>query len=117
MRASSACLRLFLVRSFAAAWPRCQPCWRPHDGESCYHRAEGGGNPPSVSSRSNPPGGSPMALAVFDYRTDVRNLFITPEMRARVIRREPGTAGGGHTHDLGHELFLVLEGQAEFTIA
>jgi len=39
------------------------------------------------------------------------------EMRARIIRREPGTAGGGDTHDLGHEIFLVLEGQAEFTIA
>ncbi len=58
-----------------------------------------------------------MALEVFDYRTDIRNLFITPEMRARIIRREPGTSGGGHTHDLGHELFLVLEGHAEFTIA
>ncbi len=58
-----------------------------------------------------------MPLEVFDYRTDIRNIFIAPEMRARIIRREPGTAGGGHTHDLGHEIFLVLEGQAEFTIA
>jgi len=58
-----------------------------------------------------------MPLEVLDYRTDVRNIFIAPEMRARIIRREPGTAGGGHTHDLGHEIFLVLEGQAEFTIA
>jgi len=58
-----------------------------------------------------------MPLEVFDYRTDIRNIFIAPEMRARIIRREPGTGGGGHTHDLGHEIFLVLEGQAEFTIA
>lgn len=58
-----------------------------------------------------------MPLEVFDSRTDLRNIFIAPEMRARIIRREPGTAGGGHTHDLGHEIFLVLEGQAEFTIA
>jgi quercetin dioxygenase-like cupin family protein len=58
-----------------------------------------------------------MPLEVFDYRTDIRNLFIAPEMRARIIRREPGTGGGGHTHDLGHEIFLVLEGQGEFTIA
>ncbi len=58
-----------------------------------------------------------MPLEVFDYRTDVRNIFIAPEMRARIIRREPGTSGGGHTHDLGHEIFLVLEGRAEFTIA
>lgn len=58
-----------------------------------------------------------MSLEVFDYRRDLRNIFIAPEMRARIIRREPGTAGGGHTHDVGHELFLVLEGRGEFTIA
>jgi quercetin dioxygenase-like cupin family protein len=58
-------------------------------------------------------------MEVFDYRTDIRNIFVTPEMRARFIRRTPGTAsaaGAGHTHDLGHEIFLVLEGQAELTI-
>jgi quercetin dioxygenase-like cupin family protein len=58
-------------------------------------------------------------MEIFDYRTDVRNIFVTPEMRARFIRRTPGTesaAGAGHTHDLGHEIFLVLEGQAELTI-
>lgn len=55
-------------------------------------------------------------MEVFDYRTDVRNVFIAPEMRARIIRREPGTAGDGHTHDLGHEIFLILDGQAEITI-
>jgi quercetin dioxygenase-like cupin family protein len=55
-------------------------------------------------------------MEVFDYRTDVRNLFITPEMRSRIMRMEPGTISAGHTHDLGHEVFLVLEGQAEFTI-
>jgi quercetin dioxygenase-like cupin family protein len=58
-------------------------------------------------------------VEVFDYRKDIRNIFVAPEMRARFIRRTPGTesaAGAGHTHDLGHEIFLVLEGQAELTI-
>lgn len=55
-------------------------------------------------------------MEVIDYRTDIKNFFIAPEMRARIIRREPGTAGDGHTHDLGHEIFLILEGQAEITI-
>jgi quercetin dioxygenase-like cupin family protein len=55
-------------------------------------------------------------MEVFDYRTDVRNLFITPEMRSRIMRMEPGAISPGHTHDLGHEVFLVLEGYAEFTI-
>ena len=57
-----------------------------------------------------------MALEVFDSRTDVRNLFITPEIRSRVMRFQPGDVAHGHTHDLGHEMFVVLTGQAEFTI-
>jgi quercetin dioxygenase-like cupin family protein len=56
-------------------------------------------------------------LEVFDSRTDIRNLFITPEIRSRIMRFEPGQVSEGHTHDLGHELFVVLDGQAEFTIA
>jgi quercetin dioxygenase-like cupin family protein len=58
-----------------------------------------------------------VSLEVFDSRTDIRNLFITPEIRARIMRFEAGQIGHGHTHDLGHEMFLVLEGAAEFTIA
>lgn len=58
-----------------------------------------------------------MALEVFDARTDVRNLFITPEIRSRIMRFQPGEVSQGHTHDLGHEMFVVLDGQAEFTIA
>src|ERR1700730_12011369 len=33
------------------------------------------------------------------------------------MRFEPGQVAHGHTHDLGHEMFLVVSGQAEFTIA
>jgi quercetin dioxygenase-like cupin family protein len=55
-------------------------------------------------------------LEVFDSRTDVRNLFITPEIRSRIMRFQPGEVSHGHTHDLGHEMFVVLDGQAEFTI-
>jgi quercetin dioxygenase-like cupin family protein len=58
-----------------------------------------------------------VSLEVFDSRTDIRNLFITPEIRSRIMRFEAGQVGHGHTHDLGHEMFLVLEGEAEFTIA
>jgi quercetin dioxygenase-like cupin family protein len=58
-----------------------------------------------------------LALEVFDSRIDVRNLFITPEIRSRVMRFQPGEVSHGHTHDVGHEMFVVLEGQAEFTIA
>lgn len=58
-----------------------------------------------------------MALEVFDARTDVRNLFITPEVRSRIMHFRPGEVSQGHTHDLGHEMFVVLDGRAEFTIA
>jgi quercetin dioxygenase-like cupin family protein len=58
-----------------------------------------------------------VALEVFDARTDIRNLLITPEIRSRIMRFEPGQVSEGHTHDLGHEMFVVLDGQAEFTIA
>jgi len=58
-----------------------------------------------------------VALEVFDSRTDIRNLFITPEIRSRIMVFQPGEVSHGHTHDLGHEMFVVLDGRAEFTIA
>jgi len=57
-----------------------------------------------------------MTLEVWDSTRDVKNLFITPEIRSRIMRFEPHQVSAGHTHDVGHEMFLVLEGQAEFTI-
>ena len=55
-------------------------------------------------------------LTVYDYRTDVRNVVVTPEIRGRFLRMEPGEVGPFHSHDVGHEVFIVLEGQAEFVI-
>ena len=58
-----------------------------------------------------------MGFRVYDSRSDLGSVFITPEMRSCFSRWEPGKGwAGGHTHDLGHELFLVLEGRAEFDI-
>jgi quercetin dioxygenase-like cupin family protein len=63
-----------------------------------------------------------MPFEVYDYRTDIRNILVTPEIRARFMRIEVGGISGGshpgrgHSHDLGHEDFLVLQGQAEFEI-
>jgi len=63
-----------------------------------------------------------MPFEIYDYRTDNRNILVTPEIRARLLRIEVGGTSGvsrpgrGHSHDLGHEVFLVLQGQAEFTI-
>jgi quercetin dioxygenase-like cupin family protein len=55
-------------------------------------------------------------LDVYDFRSDVRNVVITPEIRSRFLRMEPGYTAPRHSHDLGHEVFLVLDGHAEFEI-
>lgn len=54
-----------------------------------------------------------MPIRVYDYRRDIRNLEITPEIRARFMRLGPHETADRHSHDLGHEVFLVLEGQME----
>ena len=57
-----------------------------------------------------------MSFQVYDYRTDVCNMLVTPWIRSRFLRMEPGESAALHSHDLGHEIFLVLAGRAEFTI-
>jgi quercetin dioxygenase-like cupin family protein len=57
-----------------------------------------------------------MALQVYDFRTDVRNILVTPEIRSRFLKFEVGAVAQRHSHDLGHEIFLILSGRAEFEI-
>jgi len=57
-----------------------------------------------------------MGFTVYDYREDIRNVLVTPQIRSRFMRMEPGEDSGAHSHDLGQEVFLVLQGRAEFTI-
>ena len=57
-----------------------------------------------------------MAFRVFDCRTDIQNLVIQPDIRARFLQMEPGEENVPHSHDLGAEIFLILDGQAEFVI-
>jgi mannose-6-phosphate isomerase-like protein (cupin superfamily) len=63
-----------------------------------------------------------MSFPVYDYRTDITNVLVTPEIRARFMTLPVGELSGGpapgrgHSHDLGHEVFLVLQGRAEFEI-
>ncbi len=58
----------------------------------------------------------PMPIRVYDYRTDIANLVVHPAIRGRFMRMEPAPAGHMHSHDLGGEIFLVLEGQCEFLV-
>lgn len=55
-------------------------------------------------------------IPVYDFRTDVKNVLVTPQIRSRFLRMEPGQEAGLHSHDLGHEIFLVLAGRAEFEV-
>ncbi len=57
-----------------------------------------------------------MGFEVFDYRKDIKNLLTTPQIRSRFLKMEVGQVNRGHSHDLGHEIFLILQGQAEFEI-
>ena len=43
---------------------------------------------------------------VFDSRTDIQNLIIRPDIRARFLRMEPGEANVVHSHDIWEEIFL-----------
>ena len=53
---------------------------------------------------------------MYDYRNDICNMLVTRWIRSRFLRMEPGESAAPHSHDLGHEIFLVLAGRAEFTI-
>ena len=57
-----------------------------------------------------------MSFEVYDYRTTNRNVLITPEIRARLYHMKPGQVDGLHSHDLGHEIFLILQGRCVFEI-
>jgi quercetin dioxygenase-like cupin family protein len=57
-----------------------------------------------------------MSFEVYDYHTTNRNVLVTPEIRARLYHMAPGQVDRRHSHDLGHEIFLILEGEAEFNI-
>src|SRR5688572_5677652 len=61
------------------------------------------------------PGGL-MPYAIYDYRHDIRNFVITPQLRSRFLRMEPGEVHGRHSHDLGHEIFLILQGRCRMEI-
>jgi len=57
-----------------------------------------------------------MDLPVYDFHTDIKNLLVTPQIRSRFLKMAVGQFNAGHTHDLGHEIFLILQGKAEFVI-
>ena len=57
-----------------------------------------------------------MPYAIYDFRRDITNMVVTPQIRGRFLRMEPGEVHARHSHDLGHEVFLILEGRCEMEI-
>jgi mannose-6-phosphate isomerase-like protein (cupin superfamily) len=57
-----------------------------------------------------------MPIHVSDYRVDLTNVAVQPAIRSRFRRVELGPVPRVHSHDLGAETFLVMEGQIEFTV-
>ena len=57
-----------------------------------------------------------MSLPVYDFRNDIRNVLVTPKIRSRFMQLEPGAYADPHSHDLGHEIFIVMQGSAIFEI-
>ena len=42
-----------------------------------------------------------MSLKVYDYRSDIVNMLVTPQIRCRFLKMAVGQFNAGHTHDLG----------------
>ena len=53
---------------------------------------------------------------VYDYRHDLRNVVVAPEIRARFLRLEPGDTRELRAHDGAHQVALVLEGRCSAEI-
>ena len=60
-----------------------------------------------------------MGFTVYDCRKDISNILVTSQIRARFCYMEPGSGAldFGHSHDLGHEIFIILAGRVEFQIS
>ena len=52
-----------------------------------------------------------MSIQVHNIQGEDRNVIVEPEIRARFRHVAPGEVAPRHTHDLGHETFLVLQGR------
>ena len=48
-----------------------------------------------------------MALNVYEYRKDIANLLVTPQIRCRFRKMAVGQCTAGHTHDLGPIIDIV----------
>ena len=58
-----------------------------------------------------------MSFPIYDFRKDHKNLIVTPELRSRFLYMPSGVKtdlkneASGHSHDLGYEIFLIMQGK------
>jgi quercetin dioxygenase-like cupin family protein len=57
-----------------------------------------------------------VALRVYNFHDDIMNFVVTPEIRMRFLQIPVGQIAERHSHDLGHEIFFILQGQCEMEI-
>jgi mannose-6-phosphate isomerase-like protein (cupin superfamily) len=57
-----------------------------------------------------------MSIPVYDFRSNLSNLVVQPQIRSRFRVVELGPVPQVHSHDLGGETFVVMQGQIEFTV-
>ena len=57
-----------------------------------------------------------MPIHVYDYRANLSNLVVEPQIRSRFRIVELGPVPQVHSHDLGGETFVVMQGDIEFTV-
>ena len=57
-----------------------------------------------------------MPIRVYDYRSNLSNLVVQPQIRSRFRVVELGPVPQVHSHDLGGETFVVMQGKIEFTV-
>ena len=64
-----------------------------------------------------------MSFPIYDFRKDHKNLIVTPELRSRFLYMPSGVEvdlknkASGHSHDLGYEIFLIMQGKVRGLIA
>ena len=64
-----------------------------------------------------------MSFPIYDFRKYHKNLIVTPELRSRFLYMPNGVEvdlknkASGHSHDLGYEIFLIMQGKVRGLIA
>tara|TARA_B100000941_G_scaffold161149_1_gene114662 strand:+ start:3118 stop:3789 length:672 start_codon:yes stop_codon:yes gene_type:complete len=61
-----------------------------------------------------------MSFPIYDYKKDIKNILVTAEIRSRFLHMKAEDnpenlfdKANGHSHDVGYEIFLILQGKVK----